>query len=66
MSKKQYTRGVDQELKHINEIIDFKILHDVGYYQEARRHRQLLIQSARLNKGKVRRSLVGSFLSIMF
>jgi hypothetical protein len=65
MSKKQYSRSVDQELKHINEIIDFKILHGVGYYGEARRHRQLLIQSARINKKKGR-GIWNTLLSFMF
>ena len=43
---------MERELHHINEIIDFKILHGMSYREETRTHRKLMshIGSARKHK----------------
>ncbi len=44
MSKHQYMKHISKELKKINEIIDFKILHGLNYKEETKRHKDLLGQ----------------------
>lgn len=52
MSKHKYIKEMERELHHINEIIDFKILHGLAYRDETRMHKKLLNQigSARRHK----------------
>ena len=52
MSKHKYVKEMERELHHINEIIDFKILHGMSYREETRTHRKLMshIGSARKHK----------------
>jgi len=47
MSQREYLKALNTELQKLNEIIDWKILHDVQYRREARRHKMLLAQIRR-------------------
>lgn len=52
MTKEQYIHKIKKEVKQLNEVIDFKIIHGMRYVNEARRHRILLqkIRAQRPNK----------------
>ena len=52
MTKEQYIHKIKKEMKQLNEVIDFKIIHGMRYSMEARRHRILLqkIRAQRTNK----------------
>jgi hypothetical protein len=62
MSQREYLKALNSEIQKLNEIIDRKIMNDVDYRREARRHKALLTQ---LRKDESRRrfsSLLTSFL----
>jgi hypothetical protein len=61
MSKNTYVKYVENELKRINEIIDFKIAHGLGYKEETRMHKSLLTQISSM-KPKKRSFSIFSFL----
>ncbi len=44
MSEKQFKNYVDKELRRLNEVIDFNIIHGLSYKQEAKRHKALIKQ----------------------
>ena len=50
MSKQQVERSVRAELELLNEIIDQKIIKGISYVREARRHKILISQIARLRQ----------------
>jgi len=52
MSQHQYVKHINKELRRINEIIDFKILHGLSYREETRKHKELLNQ---MNMFKVKK-----------
>lgn len=61
MSKHKYIKYVYNELKRINEIIDFKIAHGLSYKEETRLHKELLSQIGSLGQKKR-----FNFLSFLF
>lgn len=50
MSKYQIAKAVQKELEILNRRIDQKILRGISYMTEARRHKMLLAQLARLHR----------------
>ena len=58
MSKHQIARELRREISKLNRIIDLAIIRGVSYRDEARRHKFLVAQLARLQP---RRSLFSSF-----
>ncbi len=50
MTRHQYTKNIYQELRELNERIDYKILRGQRYTDESRRHKALLRQLARQSK----------------
>lgn len=44
MTRQQYTKNIYQELRALNERIDYKILRGQRYTDESRRHKALLRQ----------------------
>ena len=58
MSQKEYIKALNTEIQKLNEVIDRKILGDVNYSREARRHKALL---SKLRKEEARRMLASSF-----
>lgn len=57
MTQYKYTREVEREIKRINEIIDFKILHGYGYREDTRLHKKLLRQLGSLKSRRPRFNL---------
>lgn len=55
MSKKQYLRALNEEIQRLNDVIDFKILHDRDYRRESRRHKRLLRE---IKKQELRSSFI--------
>lgn len=53
MSKQQYIKALNKEIEKLNGIIDHKILHHYDYKREARRHRELLRQIRREERGRM-------------
>ena len=51
MSKQQYIKALNKEIEKLNGIIDHKILHHYDYKREARRHKELLRQIRREERG---------------
>jgi len=62
MSKRQYIEALNEEIKKLNGVIDWKIMHASDYSREARRHRALLSQ---LRKEDTRRTFARIFRMIM-
>jgi hypothetical protein len=54
MTQYKYAKEVEREIKRINEIIDFKILHGFGYKEDTRVHKKLLSQLGSLKRHKPR------------
>ncbi len=54
MSQKEYIRALNEELQKLNGIIDRKILGEINYTREARRHKLML---TKLRKEESRRLL---------
>ena len=54
MSQKEYVRALNEEIQKLNEIIDRKILGEINYVREARRHKRML---SKLRKEEARRLL---------
>lgn len=54
MSKREYIKALNDEIEKLNDIIDFKILHESDYRREARRHKKLL---ANIRREEVRRGV---------
>lgn len=50
MSRTQFRTSLYREIQKLNERIDWKIVRGYAYRDEARRHRELLGQIARLNR----------------
>ena len=42
MSNKQYVKALNREIRELNRVIDYKIIHHDNCKMEARRHRKLL------------------------
>lgn len=61
MTRHQYTKSIQQELRALNERIDYKILRGIQYADDARRHRLLCRSMARQNKGGFLTRLIPSF-----
>ena len=55
MSKREYIQALNDEIEKLNEVIDFKILHESDYRRESVRHRKLL---SRIRREEARRSIV--------
>ncbi len=47
MSKQQYLKALNSEIKKLNGVIDSKIVHDYSYKSESKRHKKLLKQLRR-------------------
>ncbi len=47
MSERAYLKALNKEIQKLNEVIDRKILSDVDYHKEAKRHKKLLTQLRR-------------------
>lgn len=62
MSKHQYMKHISKELKKINEIIDFKILHGLNYKEETRKHKELLGQMTMFRGDKPKFKFLSFFL----
>lgn len=52
MSKNEYIKSLEKELKKVNKLIDLKILEGKNYFIESRRHKFLLRQ-IREHRGQV-------------
>lgn len=52
MSQREYLKALNAEVQKLNEVIDWKIVQDIDYRREARRHKALL---ARIRKDESRR-----------
>lgn len=57
MTQHKYIKEMERELKKVNEIIDFKILHGFGYREETRIHKKLLNQLSSLRRHKTKFNL---------
>lgn len=44
MSRDQYIKILESQLRRLNEVIDYKIMNRESYSKEARQHRELLIR----------------------
>jgi hypothetical protein len=62
MSQRKYLKALNAEIQKLNEIIDWKILENVDYRREARRHKILLRQ---LRSDESRRKL-SHFFALLF
>lgn len=60
MSATQYQKVLERELGRLNKRIDFMILKGQSYANEARRHREVLMQ---LNRAKRSTSIFGRFFN---
>jgi predicted nucleic acid-binding Zn-ribbon protein len=58
MSQREYLKALNAEIQKLNEIIDWKIIENVDYRNEARRHKKLLRQ---LRSDESRRKLSNVF-----
>jgi len=58
MSQREYLKALNAEIQKVNEIIDRKIIQDIDYRWEARRHKALLRQ---LKKDESRRRFSSIF-----
>ncbi len=47
MSERAYLKALNKEIQKLNEVIDRKILEDMDYHKEAKRHKKLLNQLRR-------------------
>ncbi len=54
MSQKEYVKALNKEIQKLNEVIDHKILGEINYAREARRHKTLL---SKLRKEEARRAM---------
>ena len=54
MSQKEYIKALNKEIKKLNGVIDRKILGEVNYSKEAKRHKLML---AKLRKEEAKRLL---------
>jgi hypothetical protein len=57
MTQHKYVKEMERELKKVNEIIDFKILHGFGYREETRIHKKLLNQLSSFRRQKTKFNL---------
>ena len=62
MTRDQYTKNIRQQLRTLNERIDYKILRGQRYEEDSRLHKQLLRQIARQQK----QGFFGRFISTLF
>jgi len=46
MTRSQYIARLRKQLTHINQVIDYKIMHDMRYQAESRKHK-LIVQRIR-------------------
>ncbi len=53
MSKQEYLKALNTEIQKLNGVIDNKIMHSYDYRREAQRHKVLLRQLRREEKGRV-------------
>lgn len=58
MSQKEYVKALNHEIQKLNEVIDHKILGEVNYAREAKRHKLLL---SKLRKEEARKAMNRSF-----
>lgn len=61
MTRHQYSKSIQQELRALNERIDYKILRGIQYADDARRHRMLRRSITRQHKGGFLTRLIPSF-----
>jgi predicted unusual protein kinase regulating ubiquinone biosynthesis (AarF/ABC1/UbiB family) len=61
MSQKEYLKALNSEIQKLNEVIDRKIIQDMDYRREARRHKTLLTQ---LRRDEARRKFSISFRAL--
>ncbi len=54
MSKIQLHKSIVHEIGRVNDRIDIKILRGKSYQREAERHRMLVVQLGRLERGGIR------------
>ena len=64
MSERAYLKALNREIQKLNEVIDQKILADVDYHKEARRHKRLLRELRRDESRRRFSSLLWSFLPL--
>jgi len=57
MTQHKYIKEMERELRKVNEIIDFKILHGFGYREETRIHKKLLNQISSFRRHKIKFNL---------
>lgn len=57
MSTHKYIKYISKELKKLNDVIDFKIMHGLSYREETRKHKDLFKQINALRKQKTSFSL---------
>ncbi len=53
MNKSQIKNELKKEIKHLNKVIDYKILKGYPYHHEARKHRLLLARLAILTESTI-------------
>ncbi len=64
MSQREYLKALNAEIQKLNEIIDRKIIEDVDYRRESRRHRMLLRQLRRDESRRRLSRLIGLLFPI--
>ncbi len=64
MSERAYLKALNKEIQKLNEVIDRKILADVDYHKEAKRHKRLLTQLRRDESRRRLSSFLWSFLPL--
>lgn len=62
MSKKQYINALNKEIQKLNGLIDYKIVHNGNYREEARRHKRLLTQ---LRSAQAHKAIMSSFRAMI-
>ncbi|MEK7630851.1 MAG: hypothetical protein AAB417_02395 [Patescibacteria group bacterium] len=64
MSKTQLHKSIVHEIGRVNDRIDIKILRGKSYQREAQRHRMLVTQLGRLERGGIRSGWFSSLISL--
>lgn len=61
MSEQQYEQYVDRELRRLNEIIDYNIIHGYGYKRESAQHKALLKKAKVLKRKQLFKNITNLF-----
>ncbi len=61
MTRYQYTKKIENEIKKINERIDYKILRGEQYLEDSKRHKVLLSKIRQQRKAGIFVNLIPSF-----